>query len=181
METIMDFPGGSEGKSICLQYGRPGFDPWVRKIPCRRKWQPTPVLLPGKSHGQRSLVGYSPWGHKETRLSDFTFTFSTNEVATIPFPIYIPCLPQPLICFQKIFAHIVGHTVFNNWTILSSILSSSHLLNIKILRAGVGFYIVSLINHRTKNIDRCRKSTWKSFLMIMWFICIAIQMIQEAL
>ena len=49
-----------------------------------------------------------------TQLSDFTFTFSANEVATSPFPIYIPCLPQPLICFQKIFAHIVGHTVFNN-------------------------------------------------------------------
>ena len=39
------------------------FNPWVRKIPWRKKkWQPTPVLLPGKSHGQRSLVGYSPWG-----------------------------------------------------------------------------------------------------------------------
>ena len=37
-----------------------GFDPWVRKIPWRRKWQPTPVFLPGESHGQRSLVGYSP-------------------------------------------------------------------------------------------------------------------------
>ena len=45
---------------------RPGFDPWVRKIPWRRKWQPTPVFLPGDSHGQRSLVGYSPWGHKES-------------------------------------------------------------------------------------------------------------------
>ena len=42
----------------CLQCGRPGFDPWVRKILWRRKWQPTPVLLPGKSHGQRNLVGY---------------------------------------------------------------------------------------------------------------------------
>ena len=42
----------------------------------RRQWQPTPVLLPGKSHGQRSLVGYNPWGPKSrTRLSDFTFTF----------------------------------------------------------------------------------------------------------
>ena len=41
------------------------FDPWVRKIPWGRKWHPTPVLLPGKSHGQRSLVGYSPWDHKE--------------------------------------------------------------------------------------------------------------------
>ena len=39
-------------------------DPWVRKIPWRRKWQPTPVFLPGKSHGQRSLEGFSPWGRK---------------------------------------------------------------------------------------------------------------------
>ena len=38
------------------------FDPWVGKIPWRRKWQPTPVFLPGESHGQRSLAGYSPWG-----------------------------------------------------------------------------------------------------------------------
>ena len=57
-----------------LQCERRGFDPWVGKIPCRRKWQPTPVLLPGKFHGWRSLVGYSPWGHKSwTWLSDFTF------------------------------------------------------------------------------------------------------------
>ena len=39
--------------------------PWVEKIPGRREWLPTPVLLPGGFHGQRSLVGYSPWGHKE--------------------------------------------------------------------------------------------------------------------
>ena len=52
--------------SICLQCRRPGFDPWVRKIPWRRKWQPTPVPSPGKSHGQRSLVGCSPWGQKES-------------------------------------------------------------------------------------------------------------------
>jgi len=44
---------------ISLQCRRLGFDPWVRKIPWRRKWQPTPVFSPGKSHGQRSLVGYS--------------------------------------------------------------------------------------------------------------------------
>ena len=41
------------------------FDPWVGKIPWKRKWQPTPVLLPGKFHGQSSLVGYSPWHCKE--------------------------------------------------------------------------------------------------------------------
>ena len=43
---------------------RPWFDPWVGKISWRRKWQPTPVFLPGKSHGWRSLVGYSPWGRR---------------------------------------------------------------------------------------------------------------------
>ena len=49
----------------CRRHKRQGFDPQVRKIPWRRAWQPTPVFLPGESHGQRSLVGYSPWGHKD--------------------------------------------------------------------------------------------------------------------
>ena len=48
----------------------PGFDPWVRKISWRRKWQPTPVLLPGKAHGWRNLVGYSPWGRKESDTTE---------------------------------------------------------------------------------------------------------------
>ena len=47
-----------------------GFDPWVRKIHWRRKWQPTPVLLPGRSHGLRSLVDYSPWDHKESDTTE---------------------------------------------------------------------------------------------------------------
>ena len=50
---------------ISLQYRRPRYDSWVRKIPWRREWQPASVFLPGESHGLRSLVGYSPWGHKE--------------------------------------------------------------------------------------------------------------------
>ena len=52
----------------CLQCRRPGFHPWVRKIPWRRKWQPTPVFLPGKSHRWRSVAGPSPWGHKAREL-----------------------------------------------------------------------------------------------------------------
>ena len=46
------------------------FDPWVGKIPWRRKWQPIPVLLPGESHGGRSLVGYSPWGRKQLDVTE---------------------------------------------------------------------------------------------------------------
>ena len=49
---------------------RPGFDPWVRKIPWRRKWQSTPVFWPGESHGQRSLVGYSLWDRKESDMTE---------------------------------------------------------------------------------------------------------------
>ena len=47
-----------------------GFDAWVRKILWGRKWQPTPILLPGKSRGWRSLVGYSPWGRKESDMTE---------------------------------------------------------------------------------------------------------------
>ena len=46
------------------------FHAWIGKIPWRRKWEPTPVFLPGKSHGQRSLVGFSPWGFKESDLTE---------------------------------------------------------------------------------------------------------------
>ena len=61
------FPGDSVVKNLPegRNHGRCRFSPWVWKIPWRRAWQPIPVLMPGKSHGQRSLAGYSPWGRKE--------------------------------------------------------------------------------------------------------------------
>ena len=58
----------SSKQSAC-QCKRCGFDPWVRKILCRRKWQPIPVFLPGKFHGQKSLAGYSLWDHKESDMT----------------------------------------------------------------------------------------------------------------
>ena len=64
------FPGSSEGKDSTCRCRRPMFDPWVRKIPWRSKWQPTPVFLPGKSRGWRRLAGYSPWGCKESDITD---------------------------------------------------------------------------------------------------------------
>ena len=65
----------------CLQCGRPGFYPWVGEIPWRRKWQPTLVLLPRKSHGWRSLVQATARGvaKSRTQLSDFTFTFQIGK------------------------------------------------------------------------------------------------------
>ena len=68
-------PGWLSSKESISQYrrhGRRGFDSWVRKIPQKRKWQPALVFLPGKLHGQRSLRGYSPWGHKESDSTEHT-------------------------------------------------------------------------------------------------------------
>ena len=62
--------GGNEPTCQCRRCRRHGFDPWVGKIPWRRKWQPIPVFLPGESKGQRSLVGYSPWGHSQTDTTE---------------------------------------------------------------------------------------------------------------
>ena len=91
----MDFPGGTSGKEPtcqCRRHKRCGFDPWVRKMPWRRAWQSIPVFLPGESHGQWSLVGYSPWGHKESEVTEATarkalrdhhFPWSTQDTLTL--------------------------------------------------------------------------------------------------
>ena len=74
------FPAGASGKEPachCRRYKRLGFNPWVGKILWRRKWQPTPVFLTEKSHGQMSLVGYSPWGHKELDMTEHIYYTGT--------------------------------------------------------------------------------------------------------
>ena len=88
-----------------LQCGRPGFDPWVGKIPHRREWLLTPVLWPGESHEQKSLEGYSPWGRKE---SDRT------EQLTLYFPQLVrsrgPCRLAPTGC-----GHVVSRCPSHLW------------------------------------------------------------------
>ena len=67
-----DSASGKESVSQCRGHKTCGFNPWVRKIPCRRAWQSTPVFLPRESHEQRSLVGYSPWGPEELDMTEMT-------------------------------------------------------------------------------------------------------------
>ena len=76
------FPGGTSGEESPGQGRRCerwGFDPWVGKNPCSRKWQPTPVFLPGKFHEQKSLVGSSQCGHKESDTTEWLSTSTTNQ------------------------------------------------------------------------------------------------------
>ena len=85
----LGFSGHSDSKESCNAGDlglSPGLIPWVRKIPWRKNWLPTLVFLPGEFHGQRSLVGYSPWGHKEWIAEWLTLSLSLQFIVKYHFP-----------------------------------------------------------------------------------------------
>ena len=95
---------------VCLQCGRPRFDPWVRKNPQGRKWLPTPVFLPGEFHEQRSLAGYSPWGHKESDTTEHTHIAEEESSSRL-------CILNlvDLWTIPKWFEYVLGIWVFIWW------------------------------------------------------------------
>ena len=103
------FTGSSIGKSIRLQCRRTGLDPWVWKVPWRRNWRPTPVFLPGKSHGGRSLAGCGQWGHKGV----------TTEPLTL-LTIHVECILNIFPFFRITVMHCPQHVdkawPIYNWT-----------------------------------------------------------------
>ena len=81
-------PRWLSGERTCLQdrrHQRCGFDSWIGKIPWRRAQQPTPVFLPGESHGERSLAGYSPWSHKKSNMIEVTEHRTAQHIITMRF------------------------------------------------------------------------------------------------
>ena len=102
---------------------------WVRKIPRRRKWQPTPVFLPGESHGQRSLVGYSPRGRKESDMTEqlhFHFHFIyIKVVATL-----CPTLCNLIGCsMPHSSVHLISQARILEWVAILTQESNPHLLH----------------------------------------------------
>ena len=80
------FAGGTVVKNQLTHAGRHKrheFDPWVRKTPCSRKWQPAAILLPRKPHGERSQAGYDPWGRKESGKTELLSTGMEDELVRI--------------------------------------------------------------------------------------------------
>ena len=102
---------GKESACQCRRCKRCGFDPWVGKIRWRRKRQPSPVFLPGESHGQGSLVSYSPWGHSSrTWLSNYhplTLTtmniFHTSNNSENCWPLSLQILTLPCSFFALLW------------------------------------------------------------------------------
>ena len=82
------FPGGTSRKASACTQMRPRLSPWVRKILWKRKWLSTPVFLPGESHEQRSLAGYSPWGHPESDTTEHAHA-NVGAVPTYTIALYI--------------------------------------------------------------------------------------------
>ena len=101
------------------------FDPWVGKIPWRRKWQPTPVLLPGKSHEWRSVVSYSPWNHKEPDTTErlyFLRTKKCNQLSCISYSL-LPglekyCVNLDSLKYLKMVILSLPHLIFSKITVL---------------------------------------------------------------
>ena len=123
LHMIEGFPSGSDGKaSVC----NAGDDPWVGKIPWRRKWQPTPGFLPGKSHGLRSLVGYRPWGREESDMTEWLpFHFLSMLYILSPwlnyfvprslyfwFPSTISLMPRPTSFLATTYLFFVSMILF---------------------------------------------------------------------
>ena len=80
---LFRWSNGKESTCQCGRYRRRRLDPWAEKIPWRRKWQPTPVFLPGESHGQRNLVGYSPWSHKGSDMTEHASAQEDSAVSAL--------------------------------------------------------------------------------------------------
>ena len=95
-----------------LQYRRPGFDPWVGKIPRRREQLPLPVLLLGECHRQRSLACYSSWGHKESDTTERLTLPLENVVPSVHFYLFFLPIPKASLSERK-KADINGYKDFS--------------------------------------------------------------------
>ena len=99
---VYGLPWWLRWESICLQCGRPRFNPWVGKISWKRKWQPTPIFFPRKSHGWRNLVGYSPWCHR------VGYHWATSLSLSYIYNIYMPHIVYASVCWWilGLFLHV---------------------------------------------------------------------------
>ena len=143
----MGLLGGASDKEPacqCRRHKRLGFYPWMGKIPWRRAWQPTPGFLPGESHWQRSLVGYSPWNHTESDTTEWLSTYTPRILLWSP--ILGLCPPTCTFCLNvsivdehwyvnfwgrakwHIYIYIYTHTFF--FKIFFSIMVYHRILNI---------------------------------------------------
>ena len=171
--VFKSFPGSTsseESACQCRRLKRHGFHPWVRKIPWRGKWQPTPVFLPGESHGQKNLVGFSPWDHKEwTQLSNWAPLRSFQIVVIIDYgdffspPFYhvymfLYCI-SIIACLNVFIFLNTDRLLYSFWFTIGPLLSRSLTLVVGLLlkksrQEGILNKEV-VIRNFNKNVNKC--------------------------
>ena len=137
---------------------------WVRKILWRRKWQPTPALLPGKSHGQRSMVGcYSPWDRKESDTTEWlhSLTQATKEVL----PIFLKqSLVFPILLVSSISLHCSFKKAFYLSLLFSGTQHSVGLIFLFLSCFSLLFFLHLFIRlSRTTALSSCISLPWDGF------------------
>ena len=114
--------GGSDGKASTCHCRRPGFDPWVGKIPWIREWLPTPVFLPRESHGQKNQAGYSPQNHKESDMTEQLTFFPFHTAGRVMIMNGGPVTPKPIfLTSTKCSILVWNHTL---WWVIYSVMST---------------------------------------------------------
>ena len=123
---VQGFSSGTSGKEPscqCRRHKRPMFDPWVKKIPWRKAWQPTPVFLPGESHRHRSLVGHSPYGHKESDMTEANQHAHMHFLVQLIFDLRnLKLSPKELWCSKNLINSKTFIKCFFMWLLLYQIL-----------------------------------------------------------
>ena len=147
----LGLPKWLRGKEFTCQRRRcrrGGFDPRVRTTPWRRKWQPTPVFLPGESHGWRSLVGYHPWGRTESDTTEGLGTAHNSVISdaehlfTSLLAIHISlekCLSKPSAHFK--ISCLVLLMLFNLFVLMSNTIPVYSLITVYPLIWTVGLFL----------------------------------------
>ena len=128
----MGFSGGWVGKESachCRRHKRHWFNPCVRKIPWSRKWQPTPVILLQKSHGQKSLAGYNPWSHKESDMTPrLNNTYMYSYISYIFFTKYLCIVKKALMVLENMYVGI-NRILVETWTLEVLVRSQKEMRN----------------------------------------------------
>ena len=123
------------------------FNPWVRKIPWKRKSQPIPVFLPREFHGQRSLAGYSPWGHKESDTTEATKHSTEHKGCPVMF--LLLCLTLLSMTISRSIPLVANGIIslFNAWIISIVYINTYHtLLSITLVSGLLGcFHVLAIV------------------------------------
>ena len=167
---IVGFPLWLSGREPAGQCRRCRFDPWVRKMPQRSKWQPTPVLLPGKSHGQRSLAGYSLWGCKELDVTERVNT--TNNTHSNFFPSmrrwwkWSELLKIPSV--YLVVASFATKDFHFEFFCLCSFLGNGRLFTIWATRGSMDMNLTKYISHKRNSFKGSSNTYFISLKQQVW-------------